>query len=455
MLITLDTTRADHLSVYGYERPTTPFLQEMAPRLLQFDNAYSQITNTRSSHFSLFTSRYPKDIGIWNNDEGDLPARELTVTEVLRSAGWSTGAVVSVSFMPRESGLGQAFDEYHVPRSSAVKQIGEQTTGVALDFIDRRAHEPFFLWIHYFDAHLPYQPPPAYRGLFWSGPPPRDADVDRALIPKWMADLFVVPNRAYMTAMYDGSLRYLDDQLRAIFDHLRAVGVLDKTIVVIAADHGESLGEHGLHFIHNSVFEPTVHVPLLVFLPGKSGVRSTAVVENLDIAPTILDAVGLAKPSSFTGTSLLAPDEARSEERRDTAFFEQSARFATGFRRGAHKFIDSRMLKSRTDLAGTELREWFRTPDLAAFDLARDPGETTNVLDRDPEQTDRDRTFLRAWLGAAAAGIEPRPYVGSTPAPSSAASGGAVVVSGAPSPTPSNAMDPAVSERLRALGYVR
>ena len=429
ILLTLDTTRADHLSIYGYPRATTPFLDQTSSRLAVFDHAYCQVTNTRPSHFSIFTSRYCKDLGIWNNNQGNLSLAELSLTEVLKSAGWSTGAVLSVSFMNPGSGLGQGFDEYLVPRLSAAKQLGAQTTSAALDFVGRHAAEPFFLWVHYFDAHLPYQPVPEYRGAFWPGTPPGEEDVDRSLILKdAIQTLFVVPNRAYMTAMYDGALRYIDEQIRSIFTYLESAGLLEKTIVVIAADHGESLGEHGLYFIHNGLYEPTVHVPLIFFAPGGMPPgRSAAVVENIDIAPTILDLIGLAVPPSFEGRSLAGGDTGK-----DTAFFEQWGRFATGFREGTHKFIDARILKTHPELAGGELREWYNAPALVAYDLAEDPHEEHNLLEGDAALRERDLALLNDWLGEQSTGAVP-------------ASGAA------PSATP---IDPELERRLRELGYI-
>lgn len=394
VLVTLDTVRADHLSLYGYARATTPFLQELASQARVFDAAYSQTTNTRPSHFSLMTGRYCGDIGIWNNDGPPLPQRELTVAEVLRSAGWATGAVVSVGFLGPASGLGQGFDEMSVPRAGQ-HPFGAETTRTALDFVRRRAGEPFFLWAHYFDAHLPYQPVPELRGLFWQGPPPAKENVDRTLIlPEFFDGLFVLPNVEYMTAMYDASLRYLDEQMRALIDGLRAAGVLDDTLVVIAADHGESLGDHGIYFVHSGLYEPTVHVPLLVRAPRASVEpgRITRVVENLDIPATIFAATGLAQPESFRGGSLLAGTPGD-----DVAFFEHYGRFATGMRRGSVKTIDQRELKSHREQVWPSLRLWYEAPSLQMFDVVQDPGELHDLASSQPELLRENLGVIDAW----------------------------------------------------------
>src|SRR5262249_59651935 len=127
---------------------------------------------------------------------------------------------------------------------------------------------PFFSGAPSSAPPLPYQPAPSYRGLFWPGPPPTAADVDRSLLFDGAEkEFFVVPNRAYMTAMYDAALRYVDEQLRELFEHLGRLELLDRTVVVVAADHGESLGEHGLYFVHDGLYETTVRVPLALRFP--------------------------------------------------------------------------------------------------------------------------------------------------------------------------------------------
>ena len=421
IVVTLDTVRADHLSLYGYHRPTTPFLASLASHARVFDAAYAQITNTRPSHFSLFTGRYSGDIGIWNNDGPPLPERELTLAEVLRSAGWRTGAVTSVGFLGPASGLGQGFEEMHVPRPGQ-HPLGAETTRTALDFVRRHAGEPFFLWAHYFDAHLPYQPVPELRGLFWQGPPPSEESVDRTLIPPDFFDgLFVLPHVQYMTAMYDASLRYLDDQMRALFATLESVGLLDETIVVVAADHGESLGEHGIFFVHAGLYETTVHVPLLIHAPralARPG-RVAQVVENLDIPATVFALTGLEQPASFRGTSLM-----RDEPGDGVAFFEHYGRFATGMRRGAIKTIDARELKNHRDRVWPSLRLWYEAPSLQMFDVARDPAEEHDLAPAQSEAMHESLAILDAWRADRA---HRAPIAGR--------------------------VDPKLTESLRALGY--
>jgi len=422
ILVTLDTVRADHLSIYGYERPTTPFLDEIEDQLLVFNNAYSQVPSTRPSHVSIFTSRYPRDLGIWSNSDPPLPQGELTLAEVLRSAGWRTGAVLSVGFLTADGGAGQGFDEVLVPSQTEQSQLGEHTTERALDFMRRSSEAPFFLWVHYFDAHLPYQTVPELRDLFWKKPVPTDVDIEPDLLVKeGFGTLHALPHRAYMTAMYDASLRYLDDQMRSLFSFLEDRGLLEQTVVVIAADHGESLGEHGVYFAHDGLQEPNVRVPLLLRLPGvRRAGRMDAIVENLDIAPTILEAAGLEVPRSFRGSSLLVEKPGD-----DEAIFEQGRLFS-GIRRGPLKWIDGRGFAARAKFAKSSLRELYARAPLSLFDLESDPTEAANLAADRPEEAERLHERLSSW---ATEHVDP----------SRRAEG--------------REIDPAIRDRLRALGY--
>ena len=393
LLVTLDTVRADHLSLHGYERATTPFLDEIADELRIFENAYSQIPSTRPSHFSILTSRYPRDLGTPINAGPPLPQSELSVAEVLQSAGWSTGAILSVRFLAADGGASQGFADLRLPPPAKQARLGRHTTEEALDFIRENEDQPFFLWVHYFDAHLPYQPVPELRELFWEGPPPEDVDIDPALLEKTgFGTLHAIPNRAYMTAMYDASIRYLDDQLRTLFHFLTDRELLDDTVVVIAADHGEALGEHGVYYAHDGLHEHNVRVPLVVRLPGgKDAGRIDAIVENLGIAPTLLDAAGLEIPESFRAGSLLAAQPGNG-----TAVFEQGELFS-GLRRGPLKWIDARGFQEKSDFANSYLRELHKGPAKSLFDLESDPTETENLAASRPDDVAELDGALDTW----------------------------------------------------------
>lgn len=393
ILITLDTVRADHLSLYGYEHATTPFLDEMEDELVVFENAYSQVPSTRPSHFSILASRYPRDLGIWTNSDPPLAQSELTLAEVLRSAGWRTGAISSVRFLVSDGGAGQGFDVVSRPPRTKQSQLGKHTTERAIDFMRSSQAQPFFLWVHYFDAHLPYQPVPELRDAFWDGPPPTEQDIEPDLIEKeGFGTLHAIPNRAYMTAMYDASILYLDRQIRALLDHLKEAGILDDTILAIASDHGESLGEHGVFFAHDGLHEPNVRVPLVLRLPdGAHAGRVEEVVENLGIAPTILDAVGLEIPESFRGSSLL-----RDTPGNGAAFFEQGALFS-GVRAGGLKWIDGRGFAADDRFVDSNLRKLREEPPLALYDLDADPAETTNLASEREQDAKALGRRLSTW----------------------------------------------------------
>lgn len=422
ILVTLDTVRADHMSLYGYHRPTTPFLDGVADELLVFENAYSQVPSTRPSHFSILTSRYPRDLGLWANSDPPLPQSELSVAEIFQAAGWRTGAVLSVRFLAADGGASQGFDEMLLPPRSPQAQLGKHTTDRALDFIRRHQNTPFFLWVHYFDAHLPYQPVPELRELFWRGPPPTEEDIDADLLEKsGFGTLHAVPHREYMTAMYDASLRYLDDQLRELFSFLGDRGLLEATVVAIGADHGESLGEHGVYFAHDGLYEPNVRVPLIFRLPGGTPRgRVEAVVENIGIAPTLLSAAGLETPAPFRGSTLLVRSPGN-----NSAYFEQGEWFS-GLRLGSKKWIDGRGFAAESKFADSSLRLLHNGAAVSFFDLEKDPTEKRNLATDRPDQASK---LEQLFAGFAAAHTDES------------------------KPKDEREIDPEIRERLRSLGY--
>lgn len=326
-----------------------------------------------------------------------------------------------------------------VEAPGSVKQHTDarRVTDQAIALIDRLpAGKPFFVWLHYMDPHGPYAPPDRYRELFVgahpSEPVPLDDLPSYQLQPDPITGVTSTDLGFYKT-QYDREIRYVDDEIARLLAALDSRRLTEQTLVVVTADHGESLGEHGLYFTHGALYEPTVRVPLMLHLPGHPAMRgrSSTIVENVDIAPTILDAVGLLSPSNFQGESLLAP----AARRKEAAFFEHYNRLATGFRRGSRKLIDSRLLKSRPEYENSDVRHWYSAAGISVFDLKEDPDEQQNLALANEAITDESLAFLGAWLGAdvgRATRFDPNVYA-MKPA----------------------TVDRQLAESLRALGYLR
>ncbi|MGE0639734.1 MAG: sulfatase [Thermoanaerobaculia bacterium] len=306
ILISIDTLRADHLGAWGYELPTSPFLDQLAARSTVFENAWSQVPSTLPSHISMFTGLYPAEHGVFP-PSAVLSPEIHTLPELLRQAGFRTGGHTEGGYVQGGYGFARGFDEWtDTPYDGDADIV--RTLGRGLEFARGvPAGERFFLFLHSYTVHDPYEPPEPYRSMFWSGPPPADAgsaDGPHFAAVNSGAATASPEAIAYYRALYDGSIRYLDDALRSFFGELESSGLLAETTVILTSDHGEEFGEHG-RLVHTQIYPECLHVPLLVVHPGQpTGSRSGALAESVDLLPTILDLAGAPAAPGISGSSL-------------------------------------------------------------------------------------------------------------------------------------------------------
>jgi arylsulfatase A-like enzyme len=275
VLVVVDTLRADHLEVYGYERPTAPNLVTFAQQSVIFDRAYSHAPWTKPSLATLLTSLPPKDHGVaqW---EDRLPKDIPTLAEFLSRQGYRTEAYVSHhALLPRFSQLDRGFDVYDtssVENGESAHNIisAEKVSDSAIEAL-QRLESPFFLWLHYFDPHEKYLPHPEHD--FGS----RDID------------------------LYDAEIAHTDKQLQRVLKVLSQSSRYDDTVVVITADHGEEFFDHGSQFHGRTLFDEVLRVPLIVRAPGLEPGRVDRTLGLIDVAPTLLEMVGLPVPDTFAG----------------------------------------------------------------------------------------------------------------------------------------------------------
>jgi arylsulfatase A-like enzyme len=347
IFLSLDTVRSDHMSVYGYERDTTPRLREFAEGATRFARMYAAADFTLPSHASMFTGLYPREhdaIPVKDRAHA-LPLRRehVTLFERLQAAGWATEGVVSnFGYLGPEHGLAQGFERYDARvRRLAFPKVAHCTTRRLVhellyewlephefDVMYRTAGEidaaleerlaehaarpdgrPLALFVNYMDAHMPYSPPEPWRSRFAAGV----ASVRKWDYYTWRARLYrgemelADAQRDALLALYDASIAYLDSQVGELFDRLRRMDLYDRALIVVAADHGEEFGERGNLEHGMSVQLGELCVPLLVKLPGQ---REGRVVEDLasgvDVTPTVLAALGLPRPEPCSGRDLFA-----------------------------------------------------------------------------------------------------------------------------------------------------
>jgi arylsulfatase A-like enzyme/tetratricopeptide (TPR) repeat protein len=357
VLVTLDTVRADHLGCYGDRQAVTPSLDRLASEGLRFANASSAVPLTLPSHTSLLTGLLPPHHGLRNNGVGALRPGTATLATLLAGAGYRTGAFIGAFVLDHRFGLKTGFEVYddeieRDPKAGPVLEAerpGSEVVDRALAWLAKDDARPFFLWAHLYDAHAPYTPPPAWRARH--------------------------PGRPY-----DGEISAVDEQVGRILEELRRRGLDGRTVVAVVADHGEGLGEHGERTHGLLLYEPTLHVPLLLRVPWavKPRVVETP-VSLVDLAPTLAGLLGRPFPGTLDGRDLSkallaggepAPGELYAETRYPAIFGWSPL---SALRRRDLKYI-----------AGSR-------PEL--YDLRRDPRERESLLQRPASPAPEARGF--------------------------------------------------------------
>jgi choline-sulfatase len=398
LLVTLDTTRADRMGFLGSPRGATPQLDLLAKEGVVFERAYAQAPITTVSHATILSGTLPQFHKV--NDFGvPLPASLPYLPALLKDQGYETAAFVGSLILDPRNGLAPGFDRgFDVYDAGFKVRRGKESR---YDTMERRAGDvvsralawlaarppagpPFLLWVHLYDAHDPYEPPEPWKTRFAKAP-------------------------------YDGEIAYLDAMVGKLMTTLRAARQLERTTVVIFGDHGESLGEHGESTHGIFLYDSTLHVPLLVRLPGAkhAGQRVASRVSLVDVMPTVLEVLGLAAPPAVQGQSLLPLlSAARSADRASYAETDYPKRAFGWSALGAwrvEKFL------------------FVRSPRRELYDIAADPASARNLAEQQSQVADRIQDQMEAFR---------------------------VKTGGSGAASAESALDPALLERLAALGYV-
>jgi arylsulfatase A-like enzyme/Tfp pilus assembly protein PilF len=364
LLVTLDTTRADRLGCYGYRGAKTARLDRLAAEGVRFENAFTDAPITLPSHASLLTGLYPFEHGVRNNGNFYLPDRFETLATVLRKRGYRTAAFVSSFILDRRYGLARGFESYDDRMDEAAvlgssweaERRGDRTALACIRWLEGYAGQgaaaPFFVWLHLYDPHEPYRPPPPLRDLF----------VDRP---------------------YDGEIAFTDLAVASVLEKLAQLGLLDRSLVAVVADHGESLGDHGEETHSMFLYESAIRVPLILWRPGvlPAGKVVASPVRTLDLAPTILDILGEPPLAAPHARSLRGAIDGPLRERPPAVYaetyvpkFYMNGAALRVLREDRFKLIDA--------------------PRPELYDLAHDPGETQNRFEDEPAIAGRLRAEL-------------------------------------------------------------
>ena len=388
ILITIDTLRADRLGAYGNSHVLTLNIDRLASGGVLFRNAFAQATTTSPSHASLMTSLYPQDHNVYSNFEalGDAP---VTLAEALKAQGFATFGLANMRHLnPEVANLGQGFDTY--VRSSNMRRAGASVDQF-LEWQENVLPQRFFAWLHLADVHTPYHPPEPYNRFYYSGdehdPSIRSLARIWPLLPGHMVEnpffhawLASITDLSWVMAQYAGAVSYVDNEVGRLLDALEDRHLLDKTAIILTADHGESLGEHGMYFVHTGLYEATAHVPLLMYLPGsgRQGSDVRDVVELVDVYPTVLDYLNVPASPILRGRSLLSLMRGMLAAEH-VALIEHAGRNQVALRSGRYKYIKhlrtARLQPSYPFIAGKE----------ELYDLREDPRETSNLSASHPD----------------------------------------------------------------------
>jgi arylsulfatase A-like enzyme/Tfp pilus assembly protein PilF len=390
LIITMDTTRADHLACYGHRGIQTPNIDGLARDGVLFANAFTPSPSTLPGHATIMTGLYPYRHGARANGSYKLPSEQITLAEILKEHGYATAAVISAYVLDGRFGLDQGFDLYDDDLTEGVQygahafreRPAEFTNRAIFDWLDVHAGSRFFAWIHYFDPHAPYVAPEPYRTRYAAQP-------------------------------YDGEIAYTDQAIGHVLAKLDQLGVGDNTLLVLASDHGEGLGEHGEATHSLLVYDSTLHTPLIFHCPAlwAEGQVVRTQVSNTSIVPTVLDLLGVEIDLKLDGPSLLHPAQQWPQ-----GIYAETISTLT-----LHGWAPLFAIRHQDE-------KFIQAPRRELYDLVNDPKELNNLFDERPQ----DAVDLANELSQ---------HVGEDPF-------------GAKALAQATAMDPETAAKMRDLGYI-
>jgi choline-sulfatase len=347
VVVTLDTTRADHIGAYGARGIETPAVDRLAKEGVLFEQAESVTPLTLPAHSSIFTGKFPPEHGVRDNGGFFLGPEQVTLAEVLRERGYRTGAFIAAFVLDSKWGLNQGFetyfDDFDIAKArevslSAIQRPGNEVVDKALPWIEQVKNQRFFAWIHLYDPHTPYRPPEPFQTRYKNHP-------------------------------YNGEIAFADSQVGRVVQLLHSLGLYERTIFIVLGDHGESLGDHGESTHGFFIYESVNHVPFLVRAPFSltQGRRVADPVREVDVMPTILDLLGVEPPRGISGVSLVPLMTGARRELGLEAYSE------TMYPLHHYGWSDLRALRSGR-------YKVIDAPRPELYDIEKDPKETTNLF---------------------------------------------------------------------------
>jgi arylsulfatase A-like enzyme len=400
LLIGIDSLRADHMSCYGYPRLTTPHIDRFAQGGTLFENAFSAYIPTTPGYGSMLTGMdlFTTQV-VALRHKGPLRPEVVTLAEILREAGYDT---TSVGFQGNPSSRG--FDNYiqfpgwgswNEGRSPKAQNLNE----VAIPELERLAdkEEPFFLFLRHMDPHAPYLPPQPFERMFYHGDEtdPENHSMDPVMSFKPFRDFFAswmppgISDKDYVIAQYDGAVAYMDSGIQNILTAVEQLGILDDTIVVINADHGETLYDHECWFDHHGTYDNVLHIPLIIRYPAKvpAGLRLRGYNRQQDLVPTLLELAEIDAGIDFDGQSLMQM------VRGEVASFDSEFYITecTWMRKHGWRTPEWKLILALEP-------DFHFKPPVELYNLVQDPEENVNLAEVHPDVVELLRARMEAWI---------------------------------------------------------
>ena len=402
LIFGVDSLRADHLSCYGYHRLTSPHIDRLASQGVLFENAYSAYIPTTPAYSSMLTGMDVMSTEmVALTPKGPIDPKIQLLGEVLKRHGYASGCVGFDGDFYRGF---DKYENYHAWMSWEERpgRKAENLNEKAIPLLEELAKsgQPFCLFLRHMDPHSPYLPPPPFDAMFYSGDytDPSKHSMEPVFAFEPFADFFRswmppgITDADYVVAQYDGAIAYMDACIQRILTRLEELGAADNTIVIFTSDHGETLTEHDIYFDHHGLYEPTLHIPLIMRWPGKlpQGIRVKGFTLQQDLMPTILELIGLKdemQALKFDGCSTLPM--IRGEK--PTNYTEFYITECTWMRKRGWRTSEWKLIEALEP-------DFHNKPPVELYNLVDDPGENNNLAEKEPELVSFLKSRMMDWV---------------------------------------------------------
>lgn len=403
VLLGIDSLRSDHMSAYGYGRLTTPHIDRFARQATLFERHYSAHIPTTSGYANMLTGMdvFSTQV-VALRHKGAMRSEVATLAEILRQVGYTS---TCIGFSNNAASRG--FDTYLTyPGSWVPEAAGQQwlykaqnLNDVAIPELGRlvKSKQPFLLFLRHMDPHSPYLPPPPYQRMFYHGKEcdPRNRSMRPVLAFKPFRDYLAswmpegITDKDYVIAQYDGEIAYMDACIQSIFTALEGHGILDDIIVVITSDHGETLYDHDCFFDHHGLYDPTLHVPLIIRYPGRmpAGTRVSGYSTHPDLTPTLLALAKIDAGISFDGSSLLPLVRGQVASHSAEMYLTE----CTWMRKHGWRTPQWKLIRALEP-------DFHFKPPVELYNLIEDPLENNNLAEQEPAVVDLLTARMDAWI---------------------------------------------------------